>query len=60
VTRLELAVHLRAEGSVIQILLITGAPSPAIIARAEKLEVETVLEKPPAENDLLSFNEAYA
>jgi two-component system, LuxR family, response regulator FixJ len=59
-TGLELAAHLRAEGSVIPILLITGAPSPAIIARAEKLGVEKVLAKPPAENDLLSFIEAYA
>ncbi len=52
---LELAARLRAEGVDLPILLITGSPSPAIVARAAQLGVEKVLEKPPAEDDLLTF-----
>jgi hypothetical protein len=40
-------------------LLVTGSPSPAIVARAELLGIVKVLEKPPVESDLLSFVSAY-
>ena len=54
-TGLELAERLRADGSGIPILLITGSPSPAIVARAAELGINRVLEKPPTEEDLLDF-----
>jgi CheY-like chemotaxis protein len=54
-TGLELATRLRGEGRDIPILLITSAPSAAIVARAMQLHIEKVLEKPPTEDDLLSF-----
>lgn len=54
-TGLELAAHLRKQGRDIPILLITGSPSPAIVARAAELGIEKVLEKPPSEADLLLF-----
>lgn len=54
-TGLELAAQLREQGYRFPILLITGSPSPAIVARAAELGVERVLEKPPSENDLVSF-----
>jgi FixJ family two-component response regulator len=58
-TGLELAAHLRAEGRDIPILLVTGAPSPAIVARAAQLGIVRVVEKPPVEDDLMSFIAAY-
>ena len=58
-TGLELAAQLRQEKLRIPILLITGLPSPAIEARAAQLDIEKVLEKPPDEDDLLAFVEAY-
>jgi two-component system, LuxR family, response regulator FixJ len=58
-TGLELAQRLRDEGAAIPLLLITGSPSPAIIARAGLLGVEAVLEKPPVEADLLNFVNAH-
>src|SRR3974390_979027 len=36
---LELAERLRADGAAIPILLITGAPSPAIFARAAEIDI---------------------
>jgi two-component system response regulator FixJ len=54
-TGLELTARLRADGLNIPILLITSSPSPAIIARAAALGIERVLEKPPAEDDLVDF-----
>ena len=54
-TGLELAERLRADGSGISVLLITGSPSPAIAARAAELGVTRVLDKPPTEEDLLDF-----
>jgi len=53
-TGLELAARLRKEGSTLPVLLITGSPSPAIVARAAGLDIK-VLEKPPAEDELLGF-----
>jgi FixJ family two-component response regulator len=56
-TGLELAAHLREQGYRFPILLITGSPSPAIVARAAELGVDRVLEKPPSEEELLGFVE---
>jgi two-component system response regulator FixJ len=58
-TGLELAQRLRDDGAAIPILLITGSPSPAIVARAMQLGIVNVLEKPPEEDDLLGFVGAY-
>jgi FixJ family two-component response regulator len=55
-TGLELAEKLRANAVDLPILLITGSPSPDILARAAKLGIR-VLEKPPGENDLLAFTD---
>jgi two-component system response regulator FixJ len=55
-TGLQLAETLRADGVALPILLITGSPSPAIIARGSQLAIR-VLEKPPSEEDLLGFIE---
>jgi FixJ family two-component response regulator len=54
-TGLELVGTLRAEGSAIPILLVTGSPSPSIVARAMQLGIEGILEKPPSETHLLDF-----
>jgi two-component system, LuxR family, response regulator FixJ len=54
-TGLELAERLRADGSDIPILLITGSPSPVTAARAAELGIDSVLEKPIADEDLLDF-----
>jgi two-component system response regulator FixJ len=56
-TGLELAAKIRADGSRVPILLITGSPSPAIVARAVQLGIR-VLEKPTNEDDVLAFIEA--
>ena len=37
------------------VLLVTGAPSPAIAARAAWLGIPKVLEKPSAEADIMAF-----
>jgi FixJ family two-component response regulator len=58
-TGLELAQKLHDEKAGIPLLLITGSPSPAIVARATLLGIENVLEKPPDENDLLKFVDAH-
>ena len=54
-TGLVLAQKLRADGVGIPILLITGDPSPAILARAAELGIEMVLEKPTDGQDVLDF-----
>ena len=51
---LQLAEKLHADRSTIPILLITGSPSPAIVARAAQLDI-SVLEKPPDEDGVLDF-----
>jgi two-component system response regulator FixJ len=58
-TGLELAQRLRDDGAGLPILLITGLPSPAIVARAAQLGIVNVLEKPPEESDLLAFVSSY-
>jgi two-component system response regulator FixJ len=57
-TGLELIARLRRDAAEVPALLITAAPGPPIAARASELGV-TVLEKPPAEQDLLAFIDAY-
>lgn len=54
-TGLELVERLRRDGMALPTLLITGSPSPAIVARAAQLGIVRVLEKPPEETDLLEF-----
>lgn len=54
-TGLQLIERLRADGINIPTLLITGAPSSSLVAKAEKLCVVRILEKPPNENELMSF-----
>jgi two-component system, LuxR family, response regulator FixJ len=54
-TGLQLAEQLRASGNQLPILLVTGLPSPSIVARAAELGIERVLEKPPDEDDFLEF-----
>jgi FixJ family two-component response regulator len=58
-TGLELTAELRAKGMQIPVLLITAAPSAAIVAEAAQLGIEKVLEKPAVEQDLLSFVATY-
>ena len=53
-TGLELAGRLRADGALIPILLITGSPSPTIIARAAGLGIK-VVDKPPSDEALIDF-----
>jgi FixJ family two-component response regulator len=55
VSGLELAGELRALGWQLPILLVTGSPSPAIVARAAELGIEKVLAKPPPEGELMAF-----
>jgi two-component system response regulator FixJ len=57
-TGLELAARLRAEGTTIPVLLITGLSTPAILERAAQVGI-AVLEKPVNEVDLLSFINAH-
>lgn len=59
-TGLELASQMRAERIRTPILLMTGALSCEIIARAMQVGVEKVLDKPPTEDDLLRFVDAYS
>ena len=54
-TGLELAERLRTDGIAIPILLVTGSPSPAIVARAAQLGIVRVLDKPPSEADVLDL-----
>lgn len=58
-TGLELVARLRSEGVNLPILLITGALSPAVLARAAELAIQTVAEKPVKVSDLLHFVAAH-
>ena len=57
-TGLDLVTKLQTEHATVPVLLITAAPSPAIVARAAEIGVTRVLEKPPTETELISFVEA--
>jgi FixJ family two-component response regulator len=59
-TGLELAAKLRAQGMTTPIMLISGALSPTIIARASLIGIKKVLGKPVATEDLLSFIGAHS
>ena len=52
---LDLVARLRQEQETMPILLITGSPSPGIVARAAALGVAQVLEKPANDDALLDF-----
>ena len=54
-TGLELAERMLAGRAGIPILLVTGSPLPAIVARASEVGINWVIEKPPTEEDLLNF-----
>lgn len=56
---LQLAGRLRAEGETVPILLITGAPSTAIVSAAAQLDIEHVLRKPFSQEDLLAWVDAH-
>jgi two-component system, LuxR family, response regulator FixJ len=58
-TGLELVDHLRTQGVNAPILLITGTPSPRIIAEAARLRIDKVLAKPTKEDELLGFLRLY-
>jgi FixJ family two-component response regulator len=57
-TGLELIAHLRQEAASVPALMVTGSPSAAVIAQANQLGI-AVLEKPPAEADLLTFIDSH-
>jgi FixJ family two-component response regulator len=59
-TGLQLAEQLHAGGTRLPILLMTGMPSPSIVARAAELGIERVLEKPPEDDDILEFITSHA
>jgi two-component system response regulator FixJ len=54
-TGLDLITKLCADRIDFPVLLITSAPSPAIVARAIEIGIQQVLEKPATEADLISF-----
>lgn len=54
-TGLELVARLRQEGQMLPVLLVTGSPSPDVVARAGALGVDQVLEKPVSDQGLMEF-----
>lgn len=58
-TGLELAERLRNMAKTFPIMLVTAAPTPAIVERAAALGIAKVLEKPPNEDELLAFVSAH-
>lgn len=58
-TGLELVARLRAAGTRIPVLLMTGLLSSDMAARAAQLGIEKVLEKPPEPDALLKFVSDY-
>jgi FixJ family two-component response regulator len=54
-TGLELALHLRRENSSLPIVLMTGAPSAAIVSGAAQAGIAAVLAKPVDPDALLTF-----
>jgi two-component system response regulator FixJ len=59
-TGLELLARLREDGRNLPVLLVTGSPSPEIVARAGALGVDRVLEKPVSDERLMEFVERVA
>jgi two-component system, response regulator len=58
-TGLELVAQLRTAGTDTPVLIVTGLPSPSIVAHAAQLGVEGVVSKPLREDDLLRFVNAH-
>ena len=58
-TGLELVAELRRNGNTIPVLLTTGLLSSDIVANAERLRIETVMEKPAEPEELLKFLNAH-
>ena len=54
-TGLDLLASLRRDGRMLPVLLVTGSPSPDVVARAGALGVEQVLEKPVSDQGLMAF-----
>jgi FixJ family two-component response regulator len=54
-TGLELLARLRQDGHTLPVLLVTGSPSPEVVARAGTLGVDQVLEKPVSDEGLMDF-----
>lgn len=54
-TGLEVVHRLRTRGLNIPTMLITGALTPEIVARAGRMRLEKVVEKPASEADLMDF-----
>lgn len=59
-TGLELLATLRGQGEMMPVLLVTGSPSPDLVARADALGVRQVLEKPVSDQGLMEFVEHLA
>jgi two-component system response regulator FixJ len=59
-TGLELLASLREDGRTMPVLLVSGSPSPEIVARASALGVDRVLEKPVSDERLMEFVERVA
>lgn len=55
ITGLRLVERMRKDGMLIPIMLISGSVSPDITAQAAQLGIAKVVEKPPNENELVSF-----
>jgi two-component system response regulator FixJ len=54
-TGLELLAQLRRQGLTLPVLLVTGSPTPDIMAQADALGVDRVLEKPVSDAGLMEF-----
>jgi len=54
-TGLELVRRLQAEAENVRAVLVTTAPPPHLVRDALALGIERVLDKPPTEEDILSF-----
>lgn len=54
-TGLELAARLRDDGMQVPVMLVTSAPSPAIITKAREIGLRGVLEKPIREDEVIAF-----
>ena len=54
-TGLELIARLRADGVDMPAMLVTSAPSPAIVARAREIGVYGVVAKPLPEDEVFAF-----
>lgn len=58
-TGIELATALRRKGSTSPILLVTAAPTPALVKQASRCGIAQVLTKPVAEEEIINFVAAH-